>query len=275
MPLTWGQHVGDTFDLTSKYIHCGSWDWYGAQFSTTDSEPIPVLRKQGSKPYCQYPKLLHSFFNTYWYIYACSVSIPLAIFSYIGVELLTVTAFEAANPSRLKGPTKHIAYIITVVYLVSIGGFVANLEWFNRNLPTFIDQPLVSLSSPNVLTARAPHVWEAYSSHNSTAAPIIALLQVGSDTAPAIINGILIYAGISTANTALYVASRTLYGLTRDLSSTSENIMVRIFAKLNTVSPTTRIPVWALIISCLAFAWTPWIKVIKFTSTTAKDVSNQ
>jgi amino acid transporter len=179
----------------------------------------------------------------------------------------------------LKGPTKHIAYIITVIYLVSIGGFVANLEWFNQNLPTFgsfIDQPLVSLNSPNVLTGRAPHVWEAYSSHNSTAAPIIALLQVGSDTAPAIINGILIYAGISTANTALYVASRTLYGLTRDLSSTSENIMVRIFAKLNTVSPTTRIPVWALIISCLAFAcWTPWINITSFTSTKAKDVSNQ
>ncbi|PMD22268.1 hypothetical protein NA56DRAFT_98136 [Hyaloscypha hepaticicola] len=203
---------------------------------------------------------------------AVLVSIPLAIFSYIGVELLTVTAFEAANPSRLKGPTKHIAYIITVIYLVTIGGFVANLEWFNQNLPNFIDQSRVSLNSTNVLTGRTPHEWGAYSSHNSTAAPIIALLQVGLNITPAIINGILIYAGLSTANTALYVASRTMYGLTRDLSSTSENIMVRIFAKLNTVSPTTRIPVWALIVSCLAFAcWTPWIKMPEFNSTSATD----
>jgi amino acid transporter len=215
------------------------------------------------------------FLNVLIYFCACSISIPLAIFSYIGVELLTVTAFEAANPSRLKGPTKHIAYIITVIYLVSIGGFVANLEWFNQNLPKFFDTSLVSLNSTDVLTGRTPHVWEAYSSHNSTAAPIISLLQVGSTLAPQIINGILIYAGISTANTALYVASRTLYGLTRDLSSTSENIMVRIFAKLNTVSPTTRIPVWSLIVSCLAFScWTPWI-VKDYFSTTAKDVSNQ
>jgi yeast amino acid transporter len=203
------------------------------------------------------------------------VSIPLAIFSYIGVELLTVTAFEAAQPSRLKGPTKHIAYIITVIYLVSIGGFVANLEWFNQNLPTFFEQSLVSLDSPNVLTGPSPHKWGEYANHDSAAAPIIALLQVGLTVAPQVINGILIYAGISTANTALYVASRTLYGLTRDLSSTSESKMVRLFAKLNTVSPTTRIPVWALIVSCLVFScWTPFIDINNFNGIGAKEVSN-
>jgi hypothetical protein len=100
-------------------------------------------------------------------------------------------------------------------------------------------------------------------------------LQVGLTLAPQVINGILIYAGISTANTALYVASRTLYGLTRDLSSTSESKMVRLFAKLNTVSPTTRIPVWALIVSCLVFScWTPFIDINHFNGNGAKEVSN-
>ncbi len=185
--------------------------------------------------------------------------------------MITVTAFEAAQPSRLKGPAKHIAYIIVAIYLFSIGGFVANVEWFNQNLPKFFKQNLVSLDDPQVLKQN-PHQWADYSNHSTSVAPVIALLQVGSSVLPDIINGVLIYSGLSAANTALYVASRTLYGLTRDLSSTDGNPIIRLFANLNTVSPTTRIPVWSLILSCLAFSsWLPFIAIKNYTT---NDVSH-
>lgn len=200
------------------------------------------------------------------------VSIPLAIFSYVGIEMITVTAFEASQPSRLKGPAKHIAYIIWAIYLISIGGFIANVEWFNQNLPTFFNQSLVSLDDPKVV-AQHPHTWVDYSKHTTTVAPVIALLQVGSSVLPDIINGVLIYSGLSAANTALYVASRTLYGLTRDLSSTDSNIIVRLFSNLNTVSPTTRIPVWSLIVSCLAFSsWLPFIAIKQYTTSDVSQI---
>jgi len=184
------------------------------------------------------------------------VSIPLAIFSYIGVELITVTAFEAANPSRLKGPAKHIAYIIVAIYLISIGGFVANIEWFNQNLPQFFGQALVSLDDPNL--GHVPRKWP--DSSRSTAAPVIAVLQAGISALPGVLTGFLVYSGLSAANTALYVASRTLYGLTRDLSQRDDSRIVRFFAKLNTVTPTTHIPVWALVVSWVIFSsWLPFV----------------
>ncbi|KAG4442062.1 hypothetical protein IFR05_002456 [Cadophora sp. M221] len=199
---------------------------------------------------------------------AVLISIPLAIFSYIGVELVTVTAFEASDPSRLKGPTKHIAYIILAIYMISIGGFVANVEWFNQNLPHFFGQDLVIINDTDSTLGHIPRSdW--HNSSRSTAAPVIAVLEVGLETLPGVLTGFLVYSGLSTANTALYVASRTLYGLTRDLSQTDRNIIVRFFAKLNTVSPTTRIPVWSLVTSCIIFS--SWLPFVRFHSGYTKD----
>jgi amino acid transporter len=186
------------------------------------------------------------------------VSIPLAIFSYIGVELITVTAFEASRPGSLKGPAKYIAYIVLAIYLISIGGFVANIEWINQNLPQFFGQALVDINDTDLL-GRSPFTWN-HPSSRSYAAPVIAVLQVGIAALPGVLTGFLVYSGLSAANTALYVASRTLYGLTRDLNQMDNNAFVRFFAKLNTVSPTTRIPVWALVVSWLIFAgWLPFV----------------
>ncbi len=186
------------------------------------------------------------------------VSIPLAIFSYIGVELITVTAFEASRPGSLKGPAKYIAYIILAIYLISIGGFVANIEWFNQNLPQFFGQALVDSNDPDFL-GHTLFTWN-HPSSRSSAAPVVAILQVGVAALPGVLTGFLVYSGLSAANTALYVASRTLYGLTRDLNQMDNSIIVRFFAKLNTVSPTTRIPVWSLVVSWLIFAgWLPFV----------------
>lgn len=188
--------------------------------------------------------------------------IPIAIFAYIGVELVTVCAFEARNPSQLMRPAKNIAYIMTAIYLICIGGFVTNVEWFNQSLEQFLDQPLVAYPGPNDTSlGHAP--WPF--SHNSSradAAPVIAVLQVGIPTLPGIMVGFLVYSGLSCGVTALYVASRTLYGLTRDLSPTDPNWFIRRFATLNVVSSTRHVPVWSLIASLLAVAaWLPFIKL--------------
>lgn len=233
---------------------------------------ILTSQHQLQKPCCQYSIHQYILYLSSNLFCIRRVSIPLAIFSYVGIEMITVTAFEASQPSRLKGPAKHIAYIITAVYLISIGGFIANVEWFNQNLPTFFNQSLVSLDDPQVV-AQHPRTWVDYSRHTTTVAPVIALLQVGSSVLPDIINGVLIYSGLSAANTALYVASRTLYGLTRDLSSTDSNIIVRLFSNLNTVSPTTRIPVWSLIVSCLAFSsWLPFIAIKQYATSDVSQI---
>jgi yeast amino acid transporter len=197
------------------------------------------------------------------------MSIPLAIFSYIGIELVTVTAAEARTNSQLKLPAKNIAYIICAIYMISLGGIAASVEWFNPNLPQFLSQDLVNITINAELDiyqlipllGHIPHSWVVLPNlHNITAAPAVAAMEAGSSRLPGVLIAFIIYSGIVTANTALYVSSRTLYGLTRVLMQDNNNIFYRSFAKLNTVAPTTRIPYWALGASCLIFAgWLPFV----------------
>ncbi|KAH6682673.1 amino acid permease-domain-containing protein [Halenospora varia] len=203
---------------------------------------------------------------------AVLASIPLAIFSYIGIEVITVTAFEARNPSQLKWPAKHIAFIIMAIYLIIIGGFVANIEWFNQSLPEFLSQSLVSIR--DVTLGHDPFDWPVKVDSRSKAAPVIAVMQAGVKVLPGLLNGFIIYSGVSVANTVLYVASRTLYGLTRDLSHNTSSKIMNFIANLNKVSPTTRIPVWSLVVSLLIFSiWLPFIHLSSsFTQTEMQEV---
>jgi amino acid transporter len=197
------------------------------------------------------------------------MSIPLAIFSYIGVELVTVTAAEARTNSQLKLPAKNIAYIICAIYMIVLAGIAASVEWFNPNLPQFLSQDLVNITINAELDiyqlipllGHVPYSWEVLPNlHDITAAPAVAAMEAGSSRLPGVLIAFIIYSGIVTANTALYVSSRTLYGLTRELRQDYKNILYRSVAKLNTVAPTTRIPYWALGVSSLVFAgWLPFV----------------
>lgn len=142
---------------------------------------------------------------------------------------------------------------------------MANIEWFNKDLPKFYFQDHVDVVPGSSALGHIP--WTFHNSSNSTAAPVIAALQAGIPILPGVLVGFIVYSGLSTANSALYVASRTLYGLTRDLDQLDSRRVVRFFAKLNTISPTTKIPVWALIVSTLAFSsWLPFVHLQnKFT----------
>ena len=73
---------------------------------------------------------------------------------------------------------------------------------------------------------------------------------------------------LSAANTALYVASRTLFGLTRELNPMSKDW--RWVSKLSTTTHTRRVPAAALLASGPAFCWVPLLHLTK--SYTDQDV---
>jgi amino acid transporter len=158
-------------------------------------------------------------------------------------------------------PAKHIAYVVFFIYMISVGGFAANIEWFNQNLPQFEGQSLVNITDPNANLGHVPRSDGILSQlYGTTAAPIIAVAEAGLNVLPGVLIGFLVYSGVSCANTALYVASRTLYGLTRNLRYNSDSVFERFFANLNFVSGTTRVPSWAIGTSALVFAsWLPFV----------------
>lgn len=184
--------------------------------------------------------------------------IPIVTISLIGVEIIAVTAFEAAKPSELQSPAKNIAWVTFVIYLMSIGGFIANVEWFNPNLPTLLSQPLVSNVLPSTVLGHTPVFNQT--GLPVSAAPIIAAWQVNAPTIAGLLAGFLIYSGLSCANVGLYVASRTLYGLTRNIDNEDRRWFVRIFAKLNVVTARTRVPIYSILVSVIVFSsWLPFV----------------
>ncbi|KAF8853190.1 hypothetical protein BDZ45DRAFT_762242 [Acephala macrosclerotiorum] len=135
--------------------------------------------------------------------------------------------------------------------MISLGGLAANIEWFNQNLPHFLSQDLVNatsiLDALNQTLGHSPRSWEILLNLPGIAAtPVVAVMEVGFATLPGALVGFIIYSGMSAANTALYVSSRTLYGLTRELRQDDDSLVKSSIAKLNTVSPKKRVPTWAL-----------------------------
>ena len=186
-----------------------------------------------------------------------SIAIPIVTYAYLGTELITVTAFEAVNPNELKGPAKNIAYYISALYIFNVLGFVLNVEWFNQNLPAYFKQDLVHPNSTDL--GHTPIQFGAGPT-NSDSPPVIATLQANIPGLPGFITGCMVYSALSSANTALYVASRTLYGLTRDLDAESDSKIISFFARFNFITPNTNVPGWAILLSLVSFIWLPFVQ---------------
>ncbi|MCJ1469251.1 hypothetical protein MMC07_007884 [Pseudocyphellaria aurata] len=210
------------------------------------------------------PNVAHSHFT------AICVSIPLATFSYLGVELITMTAFEAQNPTELKYPAKNMAWTITVIYMLTTLVFVLNVGWNDPSLPKFYNQGLADLTgdviSPTVVT-RTMHESRgntavALNALRTHSAPVIAAIRAQIGILPGIITACFIYSALSAANTALYVASRALFGLTRDIQiERGSGRIIRAIAKMATVESRTQSPWWALLCSVLVLFWLPFVHI--------------
>lgn len=192
----------------------------------------------------------------------------MATFAYIGVELLTTTAFEARDPSEMKLPARNIGWFSTVLYIVATGTFVANTSWQDQNLPQLFQQALVTITKPPPPDLAVFALPQDPQTH---AAPLIALIRsgFGSKFLPGFLNGCFIYSALSCANTALFVASRQLYGLTQSISlEPNSRILVRLIAYLGGVEPRTQSPWRAVAVSAFLLYWLPFIRLRKLDKRT-------
>ena len=190
-----------------------------------------------------------------------SISLPLATFAYLGVELVTMTAFEAIDSENLKFPAKNITWVVTAIYILTTLVFVVNVDWKHSSLPEFFNQGLVSLSStpPSPNSANEPGTQQG---PKSDLAPVIATIEAGLSYLPGFLTASFIYSALSTANTGLYVASRALFGLTREIRIEKDSgRFIRAIAKLSTVESRTHSPWWALLLSILILCWLPFQRV--------------
>lgn len=181
-----------------------------------------------------------------------------------------MTAFEAKNPTDLKFPAKNLAWTMTVIYILTTLVFVLNVKWNDARLPSFYNQGLAN--STGGLTSRAVVTGSMQDNGGNTtvtmqalrthSAPVIAVINAQINFLPGILNACFIYSDLSAANTALYVASRALFGLTRDIRiEDNSGRIIRAIAKMATVESRTESPWWALLSSGSILFWLPFINL--------------
>lgn len=137
---------------------------------------------------------------------------------------------------------------------------MSNVRWCDPELPKLWDQKVESgRGSPS---AGNPNPRPTIS------ITVLALADAGSYKAASIINAFLIFAIISAANTALYVASRSLFGQTRRIQVDPQGSpgtgslrarAISLLARFGTVHPASEVPAVALVTSWVVFAWIPFI----------------
>jgi amino acid transporter len=149
-----------------------------------------------------------------------------ATFAYLGTELVGVTVGEAQNPRRvIPRAIKLTFYRILFFYVLSV----------------FFVGMIVPYNSPDLAFANS-------ATTGASASPFVVAIKIaGIKVLPDIVNACILVFVFSAANSDLYIASRTLYGLASDGSAPA------IFKRTDRRG----VPIYALGLSamfgCLAF----------------------
>ncbi|PYI20669.1 amino acid transporter [Aspergillus violaceofuscus CBS 115571] len=176
--------------------------------------------------------------------HAACFAIPITAYAFQGIELYAMAAFEARDAHAIRWPSRWISYVVVVVYIMCTVGEILTVSWNDNRLPRLHDGTQES-------------TFSATSSVGSASSMIIlAALNTKSKAMAGFLNGCLLFSAFSAANTSLYVASRTLYGIARSMPRE-----FWITKKLSILSQGTRVPVGALLATVLAFCWVPFLRL--------------
>lgn len=202
------------------------------------------------------------------------MSISIATFAYVGVEIVAASALEARWPRRdekdeTARKTSDISLIGNTVKFTAV--FISVLATFAYSvtgvLATF-DIPRYDCQLPRLSWVNSTDIqcYEPPTS-NTTSAFVAIAVESGIPHLADIFNVFLVFTGLSCANTNLYVASRALFGLTSRLDGGSgQSWFLRLlswFGKTNR----HKVPMRAMIFSAVAFWWVPFLQLRGGTDT--------
>ena len=174
-----------------------------------------------------------------------SFVVPIIAYGFLGVETMTVTAYEAKDLKSIRRPSQIIAYFILGLYFFCAIGEFLNVQWTDGALPA-------KYTNPNAITG------DNNGQLGSGAIIVVAAFQAGHKKLAGILNGCMIFSALSAANSSLYIASRILYGMTREIDPRSPMALLK---GLSSVWSKTGVPIKALWVSFIAFLWLPFLQL--------------
>lgn len=188
-----------------------------------------------------------------------SYAFSIAAFAYVGVDITAATALEARPDRRRKASTdpsdsspwpyisvRFVAtwtsFLVWVIYFIAGILMSLNIEWNDPNLPrlSWLGSP-VSEDGPD------------NQNFNSDSGFVISAAMSRIPGLADLITAVIFVTAVFSANTNLYVASRTLFGLTRRLQGPEWRFLA-FFGKTNNY----QVPARAMLLSCF-FMWVPFL----------------
>jgi amino acid transporter len=196
----------------------------------------------------------------------------IATFSFVGIEIVAASALEAKWPrqdhkskvssslnitprpndtligNQIKFSAIFISVLATVVYVVA--AFLVTLDIYRGDCAL----PRVSWLSEDIKSnCTAP---------GSKAAFVAIALESGIPHLADLFNVFLIFTCLTCTSTNLYVASRTLFGLTSGLEGgKGQRWYLRILAWFGKTNR-HQVPIRAVIFSAVSFSWVPFLQLI-------------
>jgi amino acid transporter len=202
------------------------------------------------------------------------MSISIATFAYVGVEIVAASALEARWPRRNEKDetarkTSDMSLIGNTVKFTAV--FFSVLATFAYSLTGVLasfDIPRDDCQLPRLswVNSTGTQCYEPPTS-NTTSAFVAIAVQSGIPHLADVFNVFLVFTSLSCANTNLYVASRALFGLTSRLDGGSgQSWFLRLlswFGKTNR----HKVPMRAMIFSAVSFWWVPFLQLRGGTDT--------
>jgi amino acid transporter len=185
---------------------------------------------------------------------ALFMSLSIAAFAFVGVETTAASALEARVP-REKNPTHSRAIGKTVKFSAVYISFFAGVMYVLAGVLVTLNIKYDDPSLPRVSWIKGP--TDAAIGSTTSAFVLVAKASRIPGLAGTL-NVFLMFTALTCANTNLYVASRTLFSLTRSLDGGSgQPWYTRMLAYLGKTN-NRKVPLRALVASCI-FAWVPFL----------------
>ncbi|KAL3469720.1 amino acid permease-domain-containing protein [Aspergillus californicus] len=196
------------------------------------------------------------------WVAALFYAFSIAAFAYVGVDITAATALEARADRRTKShqgpptptpksPWPYISvrfvatwtsFLVWIVYFIA--GFLMslNVKWDDPNLPevSWLGSPIADSK-------------DGEKNYNSDSGFVISAAMSGIPGLASMFTAVIFFTAVFSANTNLYVASRTLFSLTRRLQNPGWGLFA-FFGKTNNY----QVPVRAMLLSCF-FMWVPFL----------------
>lgn len=198
-----------------------------------------------------------------------SMALPLVAWSFGGIESTTMAAFEAKTIGDIALASRSIHWILIVLYFFYILGTMFTVPWDASDITSF--HPWVNITIATIdPNSRLFHTFNTADECNKTTIAVVkAICNIRRpDSGPPnadvsglanFVNVVLLYSVLSCGNAALYMASRTLYGLASSERVKRKGITNPVIRYLGSTRPGTGVPFYAVVFSWLIFCWVPFM----------------